>query len=124
MANVRFDGDGPGDGVTTNLTQKKGRNNKEIVKEINEPAKPNAGARLAPGKDPLNCDDSLGQTEDGRKIVKHDVQVVFDAKETRKGVDDPKEQSQRRSANFQVPDSAIPVVPGRHKGNPENVDEN
>ena len=116
MANVRFDGDGPGDGKTTNLTQPKGRNNKEIVKEINEPAKPNAGARLAPGKDPLNCDDSLGQTEDGRKIVKHDVQVVFDAKEVA--------GAQRRAVNFQIPDSAIPVVPGRHKGNPENVDEN
>lgn len=35
------------------------RNNKEIVAEINVPSTPDAGARVAPGKDPSDCDDTL-----------------------------------------------------------------
>ena len=117
MSNRRFDGD-PIEG-SLNKTQPKGRNNREIESEV-VAADPQSGAMRPAGK-PESCDDSLG--EQAKKH--HVVQTEFDATESRKGVDDPKEQSQRRSVNRECGDSAIPVKRDRKsKQNPLSVDSN
>jgi hypothetical protein len=84
----------------------KGRTNGEIVKEINDDnhlENPTSGATLAKGKDNTNCEDTICGHEHKQN------QTVFDAVESRKGVDDPKQQSQRRSVNRECGDSAIPA---------------
>jgi hypothetical protein len=113
MANVKWDGDLPNN-LNKEREPKKGRSNKEIVKEINEPNKPDAGARQMTGKNSQDCDDSLGAAPKSKQVK----QTKFDASEST-------EQTQRKSVDRQIGDSAIPVDrKDRQKGNPKNVDEN
>ena len=116
MSNRRFDGD-PENG-SLNKTQPKGRTNREIESEV-VAADPKSGAVRPAGK-PDDCDDSLGEQVKKRQVA----QTQFDAVESRKGVDDPKEQSQRRSVNREIPDSAIRSPKGSKQDAPLAVDSN
>ena len=89
------------------MSEQKARNNAEIVKEINRPAVPNAGARQVAGKDSTNTTDTF---RDGKQPTHN--QHEFDAKED--------VGAARRAVNKQIADTAIPRTKAGSKDDSNN----
>lgn len=77
------------------MSEQKARNNRQIVREINQPAQPNAGARQVAGKDSTDAADT---SRDGKQPKPEKVRVAVE--------DDG---AARRAVNKQIGETGIPV---------------
>ena len=74
--------------------QPKARNLRTITLEANEPNKPNAGTRVVAGKNPADCDDTLG-VESKKHQTKQTKYEAFEVK-----------GAERKAVNLQIPGTA------------------